>query len=146
MKRQFIFLLLITIMVSSCARTKKSQKEPVLQVTNIEQKEEPKPVQNNDNPPITEKEEKIVTQADAPKDPHHYFVIIGSFKIPDNARRFQEQIASDGFTSILLKNSEGYYRVSVKSTDDITAAREEIRRIRTHYDKYDDTWLLISVR
>jgi cell division protein FtsN len=96
--------------------------------------------------PIVEIKEKLVEVKNVPVDPHQYFVIIGSFKNLSNANTHQKIVASDGFTSVLLQNESGLYRVSVKSTDDISIARNEIRRIRTEFKKYNDTWLLISVK
>ena len=125
----------------SCARMHTAQKDtsslPVVSRTGSAK---------TDNPPINEVKEKIVGTTNKPADPHNYFVIIGSFRSQDNARKYQEEIAYDGFTSMLLKNEEGLYRVSVKATDDILTARNEIRNIRSKFNKYNDTWLLISIK
>ncbi|HYW95365.1 MAG TPA: SPOR domain-containing protein [Bacteroidales bacterium] len=146
MKSKIVGLILLAILATSCAKMHKAQKE---QPNASEEATRPTAREDQDivdDPPITEKEEKIVEQDDKPLIQNHYYVIIGSFKNPDNARTYQEQIASDGFSSVLLRNEEGLYRVSVMSTNTILQARNEIRRIRTRFDKYDDTWLLISVR
>lgn len=95
---------------------------------------------------IPEVEEKLVTLNEIPPDPSRYFVIIGSFRNPENAARYQEIILEDGFESTLLKNEEGLIRVSVMATNDISVARAEIRRIRSAFPKYFDTWLLIQKR
>jgi hypothetical protein len=42
------------------------------------------------------------------------------------------------------KNEIGFFRVSVLATEEITHARDEIRRIRNILPKYFDTWLLIQ--
>ncbi|MDP4223595.1 MAG: SPOR domain-containing protein, partial [Bacteroidota bacterium] len=78
--------------------------------------------------PIKEVEEKLVANDEKAADTHKYFVIIGSFRISGNARKYQSQIVKDGFASEILKNEAGLYRVSVKATDDITEARDEVRR------------------
>lgn len=96
--------------------------------------------------PIVEREETIVEIDEEPPVDYLYFVIIGSFRSKENAMKYQAQIGEKGFSSILMKNEEGFYRVSVLSTDDITKAREEIRRIRTAYPEHGDTWLLIRKR
>lgn len=96
--------------------------------------------------PIMEREETIVEIEEEPPVDYLYFVIIGSFRNKDNAMKYQSQIGEKGFSSILMKNEEGFYRVSVMSTDDIKDAREEIRRIRTGYPEHADTWLLIRKR
>jgi len=96
--------------------------------------------------PIREVEEKLVSHDEQAPDPHTYFVIIGSFRNPGNAKEHQALVASDGFKSGLLKNEAGLYRVSVLATDDVTKAREEVRRIWAKFPKYADTWLLIQLK
>lgn len=93
---------------------------------------------------IKELEEKLVPIDEKMPDTHRYFVIIGSFRNPDNAKKYQEQILKKGFSSDILKNEAGLYRVSVLSTDMIESARDDVRRIRRIYPEYDDTWLLIQ--
>ena len=93
--------------------------------------------------PIKEVEEKLVKNENQEPSPQKYFVIIGSFRDPVNAKEHQTLVRKDGFTSEVLKNDQGLYRVSVKATDDITEARNEVRRIWAKYPKYSDTWMLI---
>ena len=94
--------------------------------------------------PIREVEEKLVPTDEKAPDPSRYFVIIGSFRNPDNAKKYQSQIRNDGFTPEVLKNEAGLYRVSVMATDEIEVARDKIRQIREKFAKYFDTWLLIQ--
>ena len=93
---------------------------------------------------IKELEERLVPINKKLPDTHRYFVIIGSFRNPDNAEKYQGQILKKGFTSLILKNEAGLYRVSVLSTDEIETAREDVRRIRRVFPEYYDTWLLIQ--
>lgn len=93
--------------------------------------------------PIKEVEEKLVANEDKAPSAKKYFVVIGSFRDPGNAKEHQVIVAKDGFKSEILKNDAGLYRVSVMETNDITAARNEIRRIWSKFPKYSDTWLLI---
>jgi len=94
--------------------------------------------------PIKEVEEKLVPNDEIAPDPHRYFVVIGSFRDPVNAKGHQAIVLKDGFKSEVLKNEAGLYRVSVMATDDITAARNEVRRIWAKFPAYSDTWMLIS--
>ncbi|MGB8490998.1 MAG: SPOR domain-containing protein [Bacteroidales bacterium] len=96
--------------------------------------------------PIKEVEEKLVADNDRGPDTHSYFVIIGSFRNSNNAREYQSQIKKSGFASEILKNEAGLYRVSVMATDDIAAARAEVRRIWAAFPKYSDTWMLIRIK
>lgn len=93
---------------------------------------------------IKEVEEKLVPHNDKLPDAHRYFVILGSFRNPENAKKYQVQILKKGFSSEILKNEAGLYRVSVMSTDEIESAREDIRRIKRVFPEYSDTWLLIQ--
>lgn len=94
--------------------------------------------------PIREVEEKLVPINEVEPDPHRYFVIIGSFRNLENVKKYQGQILKDGFSSEILKNEQGLYRVSVLTTDEISIARDDIKRIKHIFPKYFDTWLLIQ--
>jgi cell division protein FtsN len=75
----------------------------------------------------------------------HFYVILGSFSIQDNAQRFKKQLmAQDFFPVGILVNQNGLYRVSVDSYDDETQARNRIREIRQKFPQYSDVWLLIN--
>ncbi|HBH82440.1 MAG: hypothetical protein A2X05_06785 [Bacteroidetes bacterium GWE2_41_25] len=140
-----ICVIIVTAIVSfSCAGTnkhlrksKKSATENI--VPKIEEKQITEPATE-----IKEVEEKLVPIDEKLPDPHRYFVIIGSFRNPDNAKKYQGQILKKGFSSEILKNEAGLYRVSVMSTDEIEFARDDVRRIRRLFPEYYDTWLLIQ--
>ena len=142
--RFIICLITALVLVSSCAGINKrlrKNKKPVIE--NIAPETEPKESLHT-AAPIKEIEEKLVPVDELAPNPHRYFVIIGSFRNPDNAKKYQVQILKEGFRSEILKNEEGLYRVSVQATDEIGVARDEIRRIRNVFPKYFDTWLLIQ--
>jgi cell division protein FtsN len=94
--------------------------------------------------PVKEIEEKLVPVDNKAPDPSHYFVIIGSFRNPENAKKYLVEIGRKGFRPEILRNEAGLYRVSVLATDDITEARREVRRIWDSYSQHSDTWLLIQ--
>ncbi|HUX97060.1 MAG TPA: SPOR domain-containing protein [Bacteroidales bacterium] len=71
-------------------------------------------------------------------------LLLGSFRDPENARKYQTRIVKQGFNSEILKNEAGLYRVSVLSTDEAEIAREKIRHIRKMFPEYFDTWLLVQ--
>ena len=140
-----ICVIIVTAIVSfSCAGTnkhlrksKKSATENI--VPKIEEIQISEPAVE-----IKEVEEKLVPIDEKLPAPHRYFVIIGSFRNPDNAKKYQGQILKKGFSSEILKNEAGLYRVSVMSTDEIEFARDDVRRIRRLFPEYYDTWLLIQ--
>lgn len=73
-----------------------------------------------------------------------YFVIIGSFSSNENANRYKQELAPQGFNSIVLHSETGYYRVCVNSFSDEFEARKRVYQIRTDFPQHADTWLLIK--
>lgn len=139
MKKSLLFIMAV-LMVMSCSRQKHAQlSASELNAIPVKAEESSETTKEK---PITEIEEKLVEIDEVPIQDFHYFVIIGSFRDKDNAMKYQAQIGEEGFSSLLLKNTEGLYRVSVKSTDEIIIARNEIQRIRKNYPDHADTWLL----
>lgn len=141
--RPLNYLLILTLLLSlSCSSTKTSlfggkNKKNSVQGTSINKTLMPAT-------PIKEVEETLVSNEEKAPGPEKYFVIIGSFTNPANAKEHQAIVRKDGFSSEVLRNEAGLYRVSVMATDDITAARNEVRRIWAKFPEYSDTWMLIS--
>ena len=141
-------MMVLAIVAASCGGVKKRSKTATVPPPVKEVVQEPvkqTPVKVSVPEPIREVEEKMVPVDNKPVDPSRYFVIIGSFRSQDNARKHQVDIALDGFRiSDLMRNEAGLYRVSVMATNDVTAARAEVLSIRARFPKYNDVWLLIS--
>ncbi len=72
-----------------------------------------------------------------------FFVIVGSFSSNENAGRFKQELAQQGFKPIILHSETGYFRVCVDSFDDESIARNRVRKVRSEFPKYADSWLLI---
>jgi cell division protein FtsN len=136
-------ILSIILLSSSCTGTKKRLKSTP-PVTENEVTVNEGNAHSESSSPIKEVEEKLIPNDEKLLDIHRYFVIIGSFRNPENAKKYQGQILKDGFSSEILKNEEGLYRVSILATDEISIARDDIRRIRSIFPKYFDTWLLVQ--
>jgi len=145
MNKLIAFIVFSSFMMVSCGGVNKTRSKSVSGPVEYEKTQTPPAKVSEAEVPIIEVKEKLVEVKNVPVDLNVYFVIIGSFKNPNNAKNYQEQVIKDGFNSVLLQNEAGLYRVSVKSTDDISLARDEIRRIRAQYSKYSDTWLLIRI-
>lgn len=135
-------LIISAFLAYSCAGTNKQLRKSITPVTK-ETDHKPESVRSSSNE-ITELVEKVLPVDQNLPDDHHYFVIIGSFRNHDNAKKYRGQILQKGFTSTTLKNESGLFRVSVLSTDEIETARHEIRRIREVFPEHYDTWLLIQ--
>lgn len=136
-----LYLLAIIILSCSCSGTNKMLKKS----RNPQSENASITAGSRDLPekPVKEVEERLVRMGDNDTDLFSYYVIIGSFRNPDNARKHQAQIRKEGFSSEIVRNEAGLYRVSVLSTENIAEARAEIRRIRAGFPVYSDTWLLI---
>ena len=90
------------------------------------------------------REEKVrVVEQKEPETVYKYYVILGSFKVIENARKFKNDIIKEKFIPVILENENGLYRVSVNAFNDETQARERISQIRKQYEKYNDVWLLV---
>ncbi len=136
-----LFLLAIIILSCSCSGTNKLlKKSKNTRSDNVVMTAESRDLSAK---PVKEVEERLVRMGENDPDLFSYYVIIGSFRNPDNARKHQGQIRKDGFSSEIVRNEAGLYRVSVLSTENIAEARAEIRRIRAGFPVYSDTWLLI---
>ena len=96
--------------------------------------------------PVTEREERFTftqVQDQVIHDPNTYFVIMGSFRSTENAERFKDILAEQGFEPFVLISESGLHRVSIDSFTDETVARNRVQRIRNNYPEYKDAWLLI---
>ncbi len=95
---------------------------------------------------VSSKEETVTAAKGEASDfgSRHFYVILGSFSIYENAQRFKKQLMSEDFYPGILVNQNGLYRVSINSYDDETQARNRIRDIRQKYPQYSDVWLLIK--
>lgn len=146
MKTINYLIIVILLLSASCATSNKRlklSKDEVPQTTVKTTLMPAGPVGKAGN--IKEVEEKLVPNDEKAPDPYRYFVIIGSFRDPVNAKEHQAIVLEDGFKSVVLKNEAGLYRVSVLATDDITEARNEVRRIWAKFPEYSDTWMLIRI-
>lgn len=140
----YIISIALTIaMLSSCAGVNKQVKTGNISAAELNAVKVVSSTSTVSEPAIKEVEEKLVSN-NAIIPAQRYFVIIGSFRNPENAKKYQGQLTDDGFSSEIIKNEAGLYRVSVLATDEIESAREDIRRIRKSFPEYFDTWLLIQ--
>ena len=95
-------------------------------------------------PAIVVREERV-TPVEHTGPSYQYYIIIGSFQVLDNARRFRTQLTEEGFTPMMLESEHGFFRVSVASYNDELEARARLAEIRRNYTQYSDVWLLISM-
>jgi len=146
------------LLATSCASTKKKQKSSESQETEnyipgttakktlmpSKPVEEETGVNEVKNEEVKEVEKKLVSDNEFKISPQRFFVIVGSFRDPENAKNRQSVVEREGFRSEILKTEEGLYRISVLATDDVNEARNEVRRIWVMFPQYSDAWMLIS--
>lgn len=160
-----ILIVLATVLVSGC-RSKRMNipqapepaprgtitddvnSEPILPVPPAPREPEA-PVAEEVPAPVPMREERFTFAQDADRvvhDPNLYFVILGSFRSPDNANRFKDALVEQGFEPVILISESGLHRVSIDSFTDEIVARTRVNRIRNNYPDYKDAWLLIRRR
>ncbi|MBN2349463.1 MAG: SPOR domain-containing protein [Bacteroidales bacterium] len=59
-----------------------------------------------------------------------YFIVAGSFKNIQNARKKQQALESEGFKSEVIYTNDNFYRVVLSTFSDKSQAIDELRRIR----------------
>ena len=74
---------------------------------------------------------------------YRFYVIIGSFRDFNNARRYNIDLVNKGFSPEVLESENGLFRVSVGGYDVEAAARARIAEIRARYSEHRDVWLLV---
>ncbi len=136
------YLILFNFIISSCSSLKKPGTSSFDDSESPYVNEDVKPKVKPELAKIVVKEERIKLLDVKNKD-FKYYVIIGSFKILNNAKNYKQELIKESFTPVLMENESGLYRVSVAAYNDETAARNKIAEIRSQYKKYSDVWLLI---
>jgi cell division protein FtsN len=71
-------------------------------------------------------------------------VIVGSYSSLENANKFRTTLIGEGFNPVIVQSETGFYRITVDSFTNETAARTRLMQIRQNYPQYGDSWLLIK--
>ncbi len=135
------YLILFSFMFSACSSLKKPSSSSFEDSESPYVKEDVKPKVESSKK-IVVKEEKV-KMLDIENGQFKYYVIIGSFRVLENAKNYKQQLIKEGFTPVLMENEDGLYRVSVAAYNVEESARQKIAEIRSKYEKYSDVWLLI---
>jgi cell division protein FtsN len=143
-----LLAIIVVLIISSCASMRRgSSRFDSSESLYVKENEPPKVAVAEDKkmePAIVVRQEKV-TPVEHTGPGYDYYVIVGSFQVLDNARRFRTDLIEEGFTPIMLESEEGFFRVSVAAFNDELAARERLGEIRRMHEKYNDVWLLISM-
>lgn len=173
MKKQYLLLFaIITVILAGCSSSQnlgttsmpdaKVEEPKVAVKTKAEKSEKTKTsatttatataskstTKNESSPPtnVVVREERftVVGEPGVAVEAGKYYVIIGSFKMIDNAKKYKSQLIIDGLNPTLLQNENGLYRVAAGVFMQEMPARDKIASIRSQFSKYDDVWLLIK--
>lgn len=146
MKNLNLLILLLALTLVGCKTQKIAPKpQPVAEETVA-----PAPAVNTPKPAksgtVASREERFSVAEGETADygANRYFVIMGSFKAIENAKRLKETLVSENFHPVILVNESGMFRVCGNSYSDEAAARARIAEVRGKYSKYSDIWLLIK--
>ena len=130
--RTFFFIFVCALLVCSCKSTKRTMQRDSASI-----------VEENSQTEVTVRTESVKPVDQPDRTMYRYYVIIGSFRVLDNARKQTAEIAKKGFTPEILESETGYYRISVGGFNEESAARSRIAGIRSMHKDHADVWLLI---
>ncbi len=136
------YMIVFSFVFSACSSLKKPSSSSFEDSDSPYVKEEVKPKVEATPKKIVVKEEKV-KMLDIENGQFKYYVIIGSFRVLENAKNYKQELIKEGFAPVLMENEDGLYRVSVAAYNVESSAREKIAEIRSKYKKYSDVWLLI---
>lgn len=141
-------ILLLCTLIFSCASLSKKGTSSFSDSSSPYVEDEtvaPKPKPQAETKKVVVREEKVkVIESEPDKSTFKFYVIIGSFRIIENAKNYKTQLKEEGFQPTILENENGLYRVSVKGINEELTARNEIAQIRSKFNNHNDVWLLIS--
>jgi len=126
--RTFSFIIVCVLLTCSCKSLKKTTQSFS---------------EGNYNTESTDRTESVRNVDQSDRTIYRFYVIIGSFRDIENARRNNVDLVRKGFTPVILENENGLFRISVGGYDDERAARTRIANIRESYEEHRDVWLLI---
>lgn len=143
--RTVLILLIIATILSACKARQMAPAEPAEppvdeQITELPEEPEEAPVEI---PVIKESFEFEQEEDEIDHQVNQFFVILGSFRVSENANRFKSHLEEEGFAPVILISETGFHRVSVDSYSDEADARQRVLQIRRDYPEYHDAWLLI---
>lgn len=132
MKKNFILIMILSVVLMSCGTAKK-----MTPVANT-------PVVENEQIQVIEESFDFEREEDeSGHDSNRFFVILGSFRINDNANRFKTRLTGEGFEPVILLSETGLNRVCVGSYSAEADARQRVLQIRRSNPEFHDSWLLI---
>lgn len=87
-------------------------------------------------------EQRTIEEAARLKALNKYHLIVGSFKVPNNATRYHEKIRSKGHDSQIIMAKNGFHLVTINSYDNFRSAFNELRNMTRSGEQ--EVWLYIQ--
>ncbi len=142
--RMILTILIIAILLPACKSGRRMTPAPQTPRPAPERVAEPPVEEPQAEIPVLEESFEFERKEDEVKHQvNRYFVIIGSFRISENAARYRNSIETKGFSPVILRSETGLHRISVGSFANEAAARQQVMEIRRSWPEHNDTWLLI---
>jgi cell division protein FtsN len=141
-KKLILLIFLLSIGLMSCGSKKKMNPSRQSSPATVPATR-PQPAQAEVIPVIAEKFEFEHRDDELNHQVNHFFVILGSFNVTDNAGRFRKKLEGEGFDTMILLSETGLNRVCVGSFTREDEARMRVMQIRSDFPEYYDSWLLI---
>lgn len=144
MRKLFVFMLIVALLPACKSGQQMTAVEPS-EPEIYEPVEQPKPEAElpEEIPVLEESFDFELPEDEVNHDVNTYFVILGSFRISNNAGRFKVKLEKEGFDPVILLSETGLHRVCVNSYSQEDEARQRVLNIRRSFSEYHDAWLLI---
>lgn len=72
-----------------------------------------------------------------------YFVIVNSYTIPEYAREKSKEWSKKDFKPrVIMRNTDGYYRLAIQSFNDYSDALAAALKLRKEYPEFKDAWVM----
>jgi cell division protein FtsN len=150
MRKSVILIMIISFFAMSCGSKKKMTPVPrnppaarTAPAPPAPPAPPPAPVEN-ERIAVIEESFAFERKEDATShDDNRFFVILGSFRVNENASRFKTKLSGEGFDPVILLSETGLNRVCVGSFSREADARQRVLQIRRSWPEYYDSWLLI---
>ena len=149
--KKILLYIVIAILITGCKYFEEKRLFSKKVDTLINYAEElDKPVEP-DSADIQSSLEQVATETDIPVDSeddmfqtkfpssgNRYYIITGCFMIPDFAEGYAEKMQNMGYNAEIIIRDDGYHMVSVRSFNDLSASKSELRTVRA---EISDAWI-----
>jgi len=148
-KTLLVIIITLALFLFACKTKEEAEVVEIPEREKLEPPEKEEDITVKDYSEIPVREERVSLELIEKEDiesheENQFFVIVGSFEYKENAEQFIRQINEQGFDAFMLLTDFGFHRVSVNSFEKEADARESVQKIRSNYEEYNDTWLLIK--